>query len=279
MQEELGDGQTGPGHATVGGVDAQIDRGQPGDSSQVAVGRPEVTDQCHRGGVGRAVTEGGDGGQPDRRVLGGVDGELQERAAGDRTGHQPEGLDQPAADRRIGRPGECTFDGERDLPRRGGGPSGKRALGEDAGELPAHDDPDQPADGVEAWQPGLERPAGVLAQERPGVRQQLGEDGVGAVVEHLGKRMDGRHRGQFVILVDHRGEQPHRFRSALGAGGGGEAVPAAQHVHHEGCLLDLVQGLSKEIGHVAYSAPGTPSDAESMHGSRQCAPWGGSATP
>ena len=92
------------------------------------------------------------------------------------------------------------------------------------------------------------------------MRQQLGEDGVGAVVEHPGKRMDGRHRGQLVTLVDHRGEQPHRFRSALGAGGDREAVPAAQYVHHERCLLDLVQALSKGNGHVAYSARGTASD-------------------
>jgi hypothetical protein len=169
VQEELGDGQTGPGHDVVGGVTAQVDRGKPGDGSQVAVGRAEVFDQCHCGGFGGAVAQGGDGGQPDGRVLGGVDGELQQRAAGDRTGHEAEGLDQPAADGRIGCPCECAFDGQRDLQRRGVGPSGERALGENTGEATAHDDPDQPADRIEAGQPGLERPARVLAQERPGV--------------------------------------------------------------------------------------------------------------
>ncbi len=81
------------------------------------------------------------------------------------------------------------------------------------------------------------------------MRQQLGQDGVGPVVEHPGQGVHGRHRGQLVVLVDHRGEQPHRFRSALAAGGGREAVPAAQHVHHERCLLDLVQGVPKRESH------------------------------
>ena len=125
----------------------------------------------------------------------------------------------------AGRPGQRTLEGERDLLRRGRGPSGERALGEDAGEPAAHDDPDQPADRVEAGQPGLERPARVLAQERPGVRQQLGQDGVGPVVEHPGEGVHGRHRGQLVALVDHRGEQPHRFRSTLAAGGGRRGDP------------------------------------------------------
>src|SRR5690606_7928941 len=122
----------------------------PGDGSQVVVDRAELTDHRHPGGVGGAVTECGDGGQSYRRVLAGVDGEVEQRPACDRTGHQTEGLDEPAADRRTARPGERTFDGERDLPGRRGGPAGKRALSEDAGEPTAHDDADQPADRVEA---------------------------------------------------------------------------------------------------------------------------------
>ena len=84
-------------------------------------------------------------------------------------------------------------------------PTGERALGEDAGEATVGDDPDQAADRVEAGQPGLERPARVLAQERPRVRQQLGQHGVGAVVEHPAQGVHGRHRGQLVARIARRG--------------------------------------------------------------------------
>ena len=255
VQEELSDGQAGRSPVSLDDVDAQVDRGKPRHGSQVPVGSAEVTDQRDRGGVGRAVTEGGDGGHPDRRVLAGVAGELEQRAAGVRIRHQAECLDQPAPDGRTGRFGERVLDGEGDLLRSGHGPAGERALAEHAGECAAHDDIHQPADRVEAWQPGPERPARVLAQERAGVRQQLGQDGVGPVVAHLREGVHGRHRGQLVALVDHRGEQPHRLRSALAAGGGREAVPAAQHVDHERGLLDLVQGVPKRESHGACSAP------------------------
>ena len=133
------------------------------------------------------------------------------------------------------------------------GPTGEGALGEDAGEAAIGHDPDQPADRVEARQPG---PGAQLACSR---RNGLGCDRAPTarrrpVVEHPGQGVHGRHRGQLVRFVDRRGEQRHRFRSCAG-GGGCEVVRAAQHVHDERCLLDLVEGAQKRQGHACCSEP------------------------
>ena len=258
VQEELGDGQTGPGPAALDGVEAEVDRGEPGHVAEVALGRAEVPDHRRCGGVGRAVAERGDGGRPHRRVLASIGRVPEQRSAGERAGHQPEGLDQPAADRPTGRTGERPLDGERDLLGCAVTPLAERALREDAGEPAGDDDPDQPADGLDAGEPALEGPARVLAQEGSGVRQQLRQHGVRAVVEHLGQRVHGRDRGQLVGLLDHRGEQADRLRTAFAARGSRQSVPAAEHVHDERRLLDLVEGALKRLGHVRCSAPQRP---------------------
>ena len=235
MEEQLGDREAAPVRRCRGhGGQAEVDSSQAGYSSQGIIGPGEGPYEVGRGGVAGAVAERSHRGEPHLRILGEVGGTVAHRPGCHTAGHEAERLDEASPRGRVVVRSECPLQGESYVVGGCTGPAFEGPLSDHARKAPGGHDGDETTHSVESGQAGAQAPRGVFAEERVLVGQQLGQQAVGAVVEHTPERMDSRDRCELVARIARReGERRDGLRSAIGGCSLRQRIGCSQRVDHE----------------------------------------------